>query len=86
MTTWTIELSFTEDTDFTQAIATLRAPDGRRELRGLGQARRNPEDRSVPAIGEEVAGARALSSLAHELLNYAADEIEKNVLRDDPLM
>ena len=40
----------------------------------------------MPAIGEEVAGARALSSLAHELLNYAADEIEKNVLRDDPLM
>ncbi|GIH09358.1 hypothetical protein Rhe02_74250 [Rhizocola hellebori] len=87
MTTWNIELSFLEDTDYTQAIATLRTPDERRkELRGLGQARRNPEDRSVPAIGEEVAGARALSSLAHELLNYAADEIEKNVLRDDPLM
>jgi hypothetical protein len=85
MTTWNIELSFSEDTDYTQAIATLRAPDGR-ELRGLGQARRNPEDRSVPAIGEEVAGARALSSLAHELLNYAAEEIEKNVLRDDPLV
>ena len=66
MTTWTIEIGFDEDTDYTQAIATLRAPNGR-ELRGLGQARRNPEDRSVPAIGEEVAGARALSSLAHEL-------------------
>ncbi len=86
MTTWNIELSFLEDTDFTQAIAVLRTPDGQRELRGLGQARRNSEDRAVPAIGEEVAGARALSSLAHELLNYAAQEIERNVLRDDPLV
>jgi hypothetical protein len=85
MTTWNVEVGFLEDTDFTQAIAVLRVPDGR-ELRGLGQATRNPEDRSVPAIGEEIAAARALSSLAHELLNYAADEIEKNVLRDDPLV
>ncbi len=83
MTTWNIELSFDEDADYTQAIATLRSPDGR-ELRGLGQARRNPEDRPVPRIGEEVAGARALSSLAHELLDYAAREIETNVHRGDP--
>lgn len=83
MTTWTIELSFDEDADFTQAIATLRAP-GSRELRGMGQARRNPDDRPVPRIGEEVAGARALSSLAHELLDFAANEIEVNVHRGDP--
>jgi hypothetical protein len=83
MTTWTVELNFAEDTDFTQAIATLRTPD-ERELRGIGQARRNPEDRPVAQIGEEVAGARALSSLAHELLDYAATQIEKNVVRNDP--
>jgi hypothetical protein len=35
-------------------------------------------------IGEEVAGARALSNLAHELLEYAAGEIESNVRRNDP--
>lgn len=80
---WTIELSFDEDQDYTQAIALLKAPDGR-ELRGLGQARRNPDDRPKPRIGEEVAGARALSSLAHELLDYAAREIEENVHGDDP--
>ena len=83
MTTWRIELGFTEDRDATQAIALLRTPDGR-ELRGLGESRRNPEDRPVAEIGEEVAGARALSSLAHELLNYAAAQIERNVVRDDP--
>lgn len=83
MIMWTIELSFDEDADYTQAIATLRTPDNR-ELRGMGQARRNPDDRPVPSIGEEVAGARALSSLAHELLDYAANEIEVNVHRGDP--
>lgn len=80
-----IELSFLEDADYTQAIATLRTPEGR-ELRGLGQAQRNPQDRAVVTIGEEVAGARALSALGHELLSYAADEIEKNVRRDDPVV
>lgn len=85
MTTWTISLSFAEDADHTEAIALLRTPDGR-ELRGLGQSQRNPEDRPVAEIGEEIAGARALSGLAHELLNYAAAQVERNILRDDPLI
>jgi hypothetical protein len=76
--TWTIELRFEEDPDRTHAVAVLRTPAGR-ELRGHGQARRNPVDRPVPRIGEEVAGARALSNLAHELLEFAAGEIESNV-------
>lgn len=84
MTTWQVEIGFLEDSDHTQAIAVLKTPDGR-ELRGLGQSKRNPEDRPVTEIGEEVAGARALSSLAHELLNYAASQIEKNVRRGDPV-
>lgn len=82
-TTWHIELRFSETVDYTQAVAVLRGPQGR-ELRGHGQAKRNPHDRPAPVIGEEVAGARALSNLAHELLEYAAAEIEVNVHRDDP--
>lgn len=82
-TTWHVELSFTEDVNQTLAVAVLRAP-GNRELRGHGQARRNPADRPAPPIGEEVAGARALSNLAHELLEYAAAEIEANVHGGDP--
>ena len=85
MTKWTIELSFDEDEDYTQAVATMRSPNGR-ELRGLGQSRRNPDDKPVAQIGEEVAGARALSSLAHDLLDYAATEIEKNVRSGDPVV
>lgn len=77
-TSWRVELDFREDVDRTRATATLRTPSGQ-ELRGQGQAKRNPTDRPQPAIGEEVAGARALSSLAHELLEFAAREIEENV-------
>ena len=39
------------------------------DLRGWGRARRNPIDPAVPAVGEEVAAARALSDLAHHLLD-----------------
>jgi uncharacterized protein DUF1876 len=75
--TWTVEMRFEENTDHTQAIATLRTPAGR-SVYGHGRSRRNPIDRPVVRIGEEVAGARALSNLAHELLEYAAGEIETN--------
>ena len=43
---------------------------------GHGLARRNPDDRKVTEIGEEIAAARALSDLAHKLLSAAAGEIE----------
>jgi hypothetical protein len=78
--TWTIEMRFEEDTDHTRATAILRTPSGR-ELRGHGQSWRNPVDRPVARIGEEVAGARALSNLAHELIDFAAAEVEVNVGR-----
>lgn len=80
---WTIALVFEEDQDHTTATASVTTPAGA-QLQGSGQARRNPHDRPVARIGEEVAGARALSNLAHELLEYAAREIESNVRRDDP--
>jgi len=80
---WTVDLTFQEEIDHTAAVAVLRTPSGH-ELRGHGESRRNPADRPVPRIGEEVAGARALSQLAHQLLEYAAVEIEKNVRGGDP--
>jgi hypothetical protein len=43
---------------------------------GFGTARRNPVDRNLPAVGEEIAAARALGDLAHHLLERAAHEIE----------
>ena len=44
---------------------------------GYGQAKRAPQDPKVPVIGEELAAARALSDLSHQLLDAAAGRIEK---------
>jgi uncharacterized protein DUF1876 len=71
---WTIEILFTEDEDRTQAEAQLQARG--RTLHGLGRARRNPIDPDVPAIGEELAAARALSDLMNQLVHLAAQTIE----------
>ena len=66
--------SFSEDEDKTRADAILTA--GSEVLEGWGRSRRNPDDPDVPAVGEEIAAARALSDLAHHLLERAAHRIE----------
>jgi hypothetical protein len=71
---WNIEVVFTEDEDRTRADAMLMLGDLR--LHGWGRSRRNPSDPDVPKIGEEIAAARALSDLSHQLLHVAADAIE----------
>ena len=81
---WTVDVRFEEDPNHTTATASLQTPDGRK-LRGTGRARRNPSDRPVARIGEEVACARALSQLTHALLDYCSDEIEANVHRGRPV-
>jgi hypothetical protein len=71
---WTVEITFREDENKTRADAVLEHPDGQHH--GWGRARRAPEDPDVPAVGEEIAAARALIDLAHHLLEEAAHRIE----------
>jgi hypothetical protein len=82
-TRWSVELSFDEDPNHTVALARLEISDGR-EFTGVGHARRNPSDRPAATIGEVVAASRAMSHLAHELLDFAAGEIQNNVRRGAP--
>ena len=49
---------------------------GGQRFHGFGMARRKPGDPSVPVVGEELAAARALSDLSHQLIHAAADRIE----------
>jgi Rv2632c-like len=70
---WRVEVSFTEDGDRTRADAVLELLGQR--FHGFGQARRAPQDPSVPVIGEELAAARALSHLSHQLLEAAVERI-----------
>lgn len=72
---WQIDVDFQEDESRTDAAAVLRMPDGS-ELTASGHARRNPADPAQPQIGEEIAAARALSHLVHDLLDKAAGDIE----------
>jgi len=72
--TWTVKVNIEEMGDDTVAEAVMSFDAT--ELRGQGRSRRNPHDETVPRIGDELATARALSELAHELLSTAATDIE----------
>jgi hypothetical protein len=52
-------------------------PHGRslRPIEGVGHARRNPRDRTVPEIGDELAAGRALIDLSSRLVQLAAADI-----------
>jgi hypothetical protein len=71
---WPVEISLHEEDGKTRAEARL-AKHGDAMI-GRGLARRNPDDQGVTQIGEEIAAARALSDLAHQLLSDAAGQIE----------
>ena len=71
---WPVEVSLHEEDGETRAEARLTR-DGV-GMTGHGLARRNPDDREVTQVGEEIAAARALSDLAHQLLSGAAGQIE----------
>jgi len=73
--TWQVQIAFSEAEDNrTRADAILEF--GAQRFHGWGQAKRSPGDPSVPVIGEELAAARALSDLSHQLLGAAAQRIE----------
>jgi hypothetical protein len=69
---WLVEIFLREQDRETSAEARLSSGG----LTGQGTARRNPEDREATQIGEKIAAARALSDLAHKLLDTAAGDIE----------
>ena len=71
---WTVPIEIAETVDETQAVAKLVIDA--RSFTGEGVARRNPVDASIPRIGEELAVARALSDLAHKLMDEATRLIE----------
>lgn len=69
-----IEIGIDEDDTTTLVHAVL-------DLRGdhfdaTGRAQRNPSDSNVPAIGEELALARALGSLEKQLIDMAYAKID----------
>ncbi|MCQ4044993.1 DUF1876 domain-containing protein [Streptantibioticus rubrisoli] len=76
----TIEIGITEVEQITQAEAHLRGI-GTSELVGRGTARCNPGDENIPDIGDELATARALNDLTHQLMHTATLDIEAHTSR-----
>ena len=70
-----IEITFDEDGVHTVARASIAIRGVR--LFAAGRASRNPADTDVPIVGEELAAARALSDLAHQLVEAAAEAISQ---------
>jgi hypothetical protein len=75
--TWHVDVYLFEHDDHTKAEAVLRTDAGT-ELRHEGLARRRPGDRDVPEIGDELAACRALSGVAHDLLEAAMTDVAAN--------
>ncbi|RVW04185.1 DUF1876 domain-containing protein [Rhodococcus xishaensis] len=71
---WTVDISIDEDERQTRSTARLHAGDT--TFVGVGLARRNPSDRNVPEIGDELATARALADLSHQLIDATVSDIE----------
>lgn len=72
---WTIEVFIDEHENRTRARATLHNPEETKVV-GTGLARLNPRDVNVPEIGDELAVARALAEMSHQLIEMTAEDIE----------
>ncbi|GLB68095.1 DUF1876 domain-containing protein [Arthrobacter mangrovi] len=72
---WSVDIVIDEHEGRTRAEARLKAEAA--TLKGTGLARLNPSDPDVPEIGDELATARALADLAHQLIEATAADIEK---------
>lgn len=73
---WTVQIFISEDDgdERTLARAILYAR-GSKWHESVGVARRNPNDRPVPEIGDELAAGRALMDLADKLIGDAASDV-----------
>lgn len=71
---WHVDVYLYEAGDATSATAVLHA-EAPTSLRSHGEAHRRPGDEPVPEIGDEIAVARALRTLADRLLATASDDI-----------
>ena len=73
---WKVHLYLYEDEGEGRTKARVELDTGAAALTGRGTARRNPEDRDIPVIGDELAAGRALSDLGQQLLRAAEHDIE----------
>jgi hypothetical protein len=71
----TIDLRIDEDDTNTLVFAELNLRG--EHFEATGRAKRNPSDRPMPIVGEELATARALGDLALQVMEAARRKIEQ---------
>jgi hypothetical protein len=69
-----VEIDIAEEGDDTRVRAILTTLNGT-TIEGTGHARRNPADRTVPEIGDELATGRAILDIGYRLVQLATTEI-----------
>ncbi|MGW1071484.1 DUF1876 domain-containing protein [Streptomyces sp. NPDC002537] len=74
---WTVEIVI-EEHDHTVTAEARMTGKGPGPMVGEGTARCHPADENVPAIGDELAVARALAGLTHQLIHSAVEDIEEH--------
>jgi len=79
---WSVDIVIDEHEGQTRSEARLKS-GAATQLTGIGLARLNPADSDVPEIGDELATARALADLAHQLIEATAADIE-NITQRPP--
>lgn len=70
-----IHVHIDEDTDQTLAFLELNLRG--EHFEATGRAKRNPADRPMPVVGEELAIARALGDLTAQVMDAAQSKIEQ---------
>lgn len=78
-----VVLSIHVTEDETETVAVARLDLHGEHFEATGQARRNPIDPPKPMIGEELAIARALGLLQHQITESAQDKIERFLVRQN---
>ena len=64
---WSVDIYIDEHEESRRTRAEARLHTGdRTDVRGVGTSSRNPRDREVPEIGDELAVSRALADLADQ--------------------
>jgi hypothetical protein len=74
---WSVDIQIAESGNDTRVRAVVTTTDGS-TIEGIGHARRNPRDRTVPEIGDELAAGRALIDLGSRLVQLAAADIAES--------
>ncbi len=72
-----LSLDLEETMDDTVAVAKLKLWGD--DFETSGSARRNPADPAIPAIGEELAIARALAALSARMMEAASEKIGAHI-------